>query len=112
LHVFNKIDKINDPDLFRSLLGQYPGSRFVSAKTGEGMGRMIQTLESYLDITRATIVASIPPDDGDKLNMLSSLGHLIDSETDNGVLKVKVKIPVDRLGKLESEGIDFTRIKD
>lgn len=112
LHVFNKIDKINDPDLFRSLLTQYPGSRFVSAVTGEGMGRLMETLESYLDITRVTVIASILPDDGSKLNILGSLGQLIDSETDNGILKVKVKLPVSRLGKLESEGIEFIRSSD
>lgn len=112
LHVFNKIDKLNDPDLFRSLLGQYPGSRFASAVTGEGMARLVETLEYYLDKSRATVMASIPPRDGDKLSLLSSLGQLIDSETDNGILKVKVKIPVNRLGKLESKGIDFIRLKD
>ncbi|UCC80820.1 MAG: GTPase HflX [Candidatus Zixiibacteriota bacterium] len=112
LHVFNKIDKINDPDLFRSLLGQYPGSRFVSAVTGEGMGRLMETLESYLEITRVTVIANIHPDDGRKMNILGSLGQLIDSETYDGILKVKVKLPVNRLGKLESEGIEFIRSSD
>lgn len=112
LNVFNKIDKINDPGLFRSLLAQYPGSRFVSAVTGEGMGRLMETLESYLESTRVTVIANIHPDDGTKMNMLGSLGQLIDSETDDGVLKVKVKLPVNRLGKLESEGIEFIRSSD
>jgi len=112
LHVFNKIDRRNDPDLFRSLLGLYPGSRFVSAITGEGMGRLVETLEDYLEQSRTTVMADIHPDDAGKLNLLSSLGHLIDSATDNGILKVKVKLPINRLGKLKSEGIKFIRLYD
>lgn len=112
LHIFNKIDKLNDPDLFRSLLGQYPGSRFASAVTGEGMARLVESLEFYLDKSRVTVMANIPPHDSDKINLLSSLGQLIDSETDDGILKVKVKLPVNRLGKLTSKGIEFVRLKD
>lgn len=112
LHVFNKIDRHNDPDLFRFLLGKYPGSRFLSAITGEGTARFIETLDTRLEQFKTTVIADIPPDDGSRLNMLNSLGQMIDSVADNGVLKVTVKIPIIRLGKLISSGIKFVRIDD
>jgi hypothetical protein len=31
---------------------------------------------------------------------------------DNGILKVTVKIPINRLGKLKSSGINFLRIEE
>jgi GTP-binding protein HflX len=112
LHIFNKIDKIDNPGLFRSLLAQYPGSKFVSAITGEGMGRLMETLESYLETNRTTVIVKIHPDNGHKLNTVNSIGQLLDSETDNGILKVKVRLPVNRLGKLVSEGIEFEEASD
>lgn len=112
LHVFNKIDKRNDPDLFRSLLGQYPGSRFISAVTGEGTTRLSETLNSRLEQSTATVVADISPGDGSKLNLINSIGQLIDSVADDGILKVTVKIPINRLGKLKSSGINYLRIED
>jgi GTP-binding protein HflX len=112
LHAFNKIDKRNDPDLFRILLGKYPGSRFLSAVTGEGSARLIDTLNTRLEKSRTTVVADIPPDDGSQLNLVNSIGQVIDSVADDGILKVTVKLPINRLGKLKSSGIKFVRIVD
>lgn len=107
IHVFNKTDKRNDPDLFRSLLSRYPGSRFVSAITGDGMDKLLRSLEGVMEDSRITVIASIAPGQKDKINLIGSLGHLLDSATDDGVLKVKVKLPRMYLGKLRREGIDF-----
>lgn len=111
MNVFNKIDKRNDPDLFRSLLGRYPGSRFVSAITGEGMTKLRSDLDQMIETSKITIVARIEPEHGDKLNLVSSLGHLLDSFSDDGVLKVTVRLPERMLGKLRSEGIEFAKLE-
>jgi GTP-binding protein HflX len=112
MHVFNKIDLRNHPDLFRSLLGKYPGTRFVSAVTGEGMKRVISDLESFLERSRVTVTARITSGNREKLNLISSVGHLIDSVTDDGVLQVRARIPRIALGKLKSEGIELTEMED
>ncbi len=111
LHLFNKIDKRNDPDLFRSLLGRYRGSRFVSAVTGEGTSKLRADLDQFIETSKVTIVARIEPDHGGKLNLVSSLGHLLDSVSDDGVLKVTVRLPEKVLGKLKSEGIEFVILR-
>lgn len=107
MNLFNKRDIRNDPDLFRALLGRYPGSRFVSAKTGEGMNQIRADLDQLIETSKVTIVARIEPDHGDKINLVSSLGHLLNSVSDDGVLKVTVRLPERVLGKLKSEGIEF-----
>lgn len=111
INVFNKIDKKNDPDLFRFLLARYPGSRFVSAITGEGMNKLMADLDTLIETSKVTVVARIEPDHGHKLNLVSSLGHLLDSVSDDGVLKVKVKLPQRALGKLKSEGIEYVILR-
>lgn len=111
MNVFNKIDKRSDPDLFRFLLGRYPGSRFVSAITGEGMNKLKADLDQLIETSKVTIIARIEPDHGGKLNLVSSLGHLLDSFSDEGILKVTVRLPERMLGKLKSEGIEFVKVK-
>ena len=109
IQVFNKTDLRNDPDLFRSLLGRYPGSRFISAATGEGMDKLVRSLEAMIEDSKATVIASIDPGRRDQINLIGSLGHLLDSAADDGVLKVKVKLPRVYLGKLRREGISFVQ---
>lgn len=105
IHVFNKIDLRHEPDLFRLLLGRYPGARFISAATGEGIRRVKSDLESCLEGSKVTITARIESNPGKNLNLISSLGHLLDSVSDDGTLTVKARIPKTALGKLRAEGI-------
>ena len=107
IHIFNKIDLRNDPDLFRSLLGRYPGGRFISASTAEGIGRVRSDLESRLESSKVTITARIGSEEGGKLSLISSLGQLIDSVSEDEVLTVKARIPRTALGKLSAEGIEL-----
>jgi GTP-binding protein HflX len=107
INVFNKTDRRDDPDLFRSLLARYPGSRFVSAVTGDGMDKLVRSLETMIEDSKITVIVSIDPGQRDKINLIGSLGHLLDSAADDGVLKVKVKLPRVYLGKLRREGIEF-----
>lgn len=107
LYSFNKIDLRDDPDLFRSLLGRHPGSRFVSAATGEGIGRIRSDLESRLEDSKVTVTARISPEARDKLNLINSLGQLLDSVSDDGALTVKARIPRSALGRLRAGGIEL-----
>lgn len=109
IYVFNKIDLRNDPDLFRAMLGKYPGGRFVSAATGEGFKRLMADLESHLEKSRITVTVRIGAENRDKLNLINSLGHLIDSYTNDGVLQVRVRLPKTAIGKLKAEGIEFMK---
>jgi GTP-binding protein HflX len=112
IHVFNKIDKRQDPDLFRMLLSQYPGSRFISAITGEGAPRLIELLKTTFEKTMTTVIADMPPDDKDRINLVSSVGQVLDSITNDGILRIKVKLPINRLGRLKSANIEYITADD
>ncbi len=112
IHLFNKIDKFSDPEMFRLLLSKYSDARFISAVSKEGINRFLESLENYLEKSKATIIADIHPADGGKLSILRSFGQVIDSVDNNGVLKVKIRLPKVFLGKLNAESIEYQMLDD
>ena len=107
LPLFNKIDRRQDPDLFRQLLQRYPGARFISAVTGEGLGKLKIELQSYVEKSQATIIVKMAQDDQSKLSRLGSLSQIVDSTVVDGMILVTARLPESRLGKLKSEGMEF-----
>lgn len=107
LYVFNKIDLRNDPDLFRSLLQRYPGARFVSASTGEGFGRLKADFESSVDRSNVIVEARILSGSREKINLISSLGQLLESISEDGALRLRARVPRKALGRLRSKGIEL-----
>ncbi len=105
--VFNKIDQRHDPDLFRVLLGRYPGARFVSAASGEGLARLKSDLLDYLERSRVTIRVSLDVADGRSLGLVGSLAEIIESIPQDGAVVLRARLPEARLGRLKREGINF-----
>jgi len=112
IYIFNKIDLRHDPDLFRALLGRFPKARFVSAETEEGIGKIISDLENYLESGKVTITAKIKSGIREKINLISSLGHIIDSVSNDGVFQVKARVPRTAIGRLQAEGIELIETED
>jgi len=110
IQIFNKIDLRADHDLFRSLLPRYPGSRFVSAATREGIGRVIGDLGAQFEKEMVIISAKLDRDSMEKLNLISAAGQILDSIGEDGYLEVKARIPKTILGKLRSQGIEITQL--
>ncbi len=110
LPIFNKIDQRNDPDLFRQLLVRYPGARFISAASGEGINRARAEIERYLEYSKSTILVNIEIGDSKKFGIVNAAGQVLDSNAENGYMKMKIRLPSSRLGKLKSEGIEFSRL--
>jgi len=105
--VFNKIDRINNPDLYRNLLKQYPEAHFVSAATGEGLSRLKDDLEIYMDRSHVTILATIDSNDSRGFGLLQSLAYISEASSSDGITRLKARLPAWRLGKLKSHGLEF-----
>jgi GTP-binding protein HflX len=112
LPLFNKIDRRNDPDLFRQLLQRYPGARFISATSGEGINKLKSELQAYLEKSHVVILAKIADSSNNRFGRLSSWAQIIDSTVVDGIIQIKAKLPKSHLGKLKSEGIEFIVVKD
>jgi GTP-binding protein HflX len=109
--IFNKIDRRNDPDMFVGLMRQYPGARFVSASTGEGLSKLKEDIENYLERSRVTIIVTLDPSDSRGYGLLQSVAYISDTESEDGVIRLRARLPEARLGKLKSRGIEFEVIE-
>jgi hypothetical protein len=52
-------------------------------------------------------MAEIPVEEGEKMNLMGSFGHILDSTAENNHLVLKLKIPQKLLGKLAQNNIDY-----
>jgi GTP-binding protein HflX len=110
--VFNKIDQRNDPDLYVGLLRQYPGARFISASTGEGLSKLKEEIENYVERARITIMVTLNPSDSRSYGLLQSIAYVSETTSLDGVIQLKARLPESRLGKLKGQGIAFEVIKE
>lgn len=60
LIVFNKIDKLADPSVVPSLRHKFPGSVFISIKTGEGIDTLIRRISDFVEGGIVTVEVRIP----------------------------------------------------
>lgn len=107
LPIFNKIDLKNDPDLYRAILGRFPGAHFISAVTKEGLPRLIADLENYLERSRVTIEITVDASNGRILKLINSLAYIVESRTTDETIVLKARLPKSRLGKLKGQGVEF-----
>ncbi|HBZ01070.1 MAG TPA: GTPase HflX [candidate division Zixibacteria bacterium] len=112
LPIFNKIDLKNDPDLYRAILGRFPGAHFISATTKEGLPRLIADLETYLERSRVTIEITVDASNGRILKLINSLAYIVESRATDETIELKVRLPKSRLGKLKGQGVDFRVIDE
>jgi GTP-binding protein HflX len=105
--VFNKIDRVNEPDLYMLLMRQYPGAHFVSAVSGEGIAKLREDLQGYMEHSRVTILVTLDPSDSSGFGLLNSQAFIAETNSTNGRLQLKARLPESRLGKLKSLGIKF-----
>lgn len=70
LVALNKVDRLENPELVSEQLAEYPNSVAVSAKSGYGIGDLLNRIEGVLQITRKTVTLLIPYSRGDVVSAL------------------------------------------
>ncbi len=78
LIVFNKIDKLADRELADSYLKRFPGSVAISAKTGEGVASLVQTLQDTLASWRLRLHFRIPSKESALVAEVHRVGHVLE----------------------------------
>ncbi len=111
LIIFNKIDLVNNPDLRRNMLLNYPGCRFVSAKTGEGIDLLKETLENACAGLYTELEVKTPENDAKTIALISKLMQIFSSSLENGNLVLRGKILKIDIPKLEKEGVRVEVVK-
>src|SRR5436853_5838024 len=93
LIVFNKIDKLPNRDLVESYLKRFPGSVAISARTGEGMGNLVQALETALSSWRLRSRFRIPSDQSALIAEIHRVGHVLDLRYDRDDALIIAHVP-------------------
>jgi len=107
LHVFNKIDRL-DNDALLSLQERvrdtYPDSIFVSALAEHGLEPLLRALVTRVRKMRPVSEIRIPASDGRLLAELHREGEVIDQRSEDSVLVLHVRATEALIGRLKRGG--------
>lgn len=96
--VFNKIDKLEEKVILKDLSADYQVK--LSAKTGEGIEFLLETLETVLRNERIYLEKSYPYEEAGQIQSIRKYGELLEEEyTEDGIL-VKAYVPAELYGQL------------
>lgn len=93
LVVFNKTDRVSNPDAVEAALLRHPGSVAVSVKTGDNLAAFVEELQNQLAAWRLRQQFRVPQSDSAALAELHRAGHVIDIRYEGDDALVTAHIP-------------------
>lgn len=93
LLVFNKTDRVSNPESIRTALLRHPHSVAVSVKTGDNLGAFVEELQNQLSAWRMRQKFRIPQSGSAALAELHRAGHVIDIRYEGDDALVTAHIP-------------------
>lgn len=96
--VFNKVDVKEDDELPRDLHSDYQVR--ISAKTGEGLGQLIDTLENILRSQKIYLERLFSYQEAGKIQTIRKYGELLAEEYQADGIAVKAYVPAELFGSL------------
>src|SRR5256885_7926970 len=101
LIVFNKIDKLQNPDLIDTYLRRFPGSVSISAGTGESMNSLVQALQETLSAWRLRSRFKIPASESALIAEIHRVGHVLELHYEGEGALIVAHVPPELAQKLE-----------
>ena len=111
LIVFNKIDKLPPPspgygvagnrELAESYTKRFPASVAISARTGEGVNKLVQALEDALASWRLRSRFRIPSNESALIAEIHRVGHVLELRYEGNDALIVAHVPPDLAQKLE-----------
>ncbi len=93
LIVFNKIDKLPNPDLIESYVKRFPGSVAISARTGENVAGLVQALQDTLSSWRLRSRFRIPSKESALIAEIHRVGHVLELRYDGDDAIIVAHVP-------------------
>src|SRR6201997_3216279 len=100
LIVFNKIDAVENPELAESYLKRFPGSVAISARTGAGVGNLVQALQEALAAWRLRSRFRIPVSESALIAEIHRVGHVLELRYEGGDAVIVAHVPPQLESKL------------
>ncbi len=91
--VFNKIDRLDNREMIEAYLARFENSVAISAKTGEGVSQLVQTLEKALKAWRMRSEFRIPVTESALLAEIHRVGHVLELRYDGDDAVVLAHVP-------------------
>ena len=93
LIVFNKIDHLKNRELAGIYAKRFPGSVAISARTGEGMGNLVQALENALSSWRLRSRFRIPANESPLIAEIHRVGHVLEVRYEGNDALIVAHVP-------------------
>ena len=101
LIVFNKIDKLQNRELAETYVKRFPGSVAISARTGEGVNKLVQALQNALSEWRLRSRFRIPASEAALIAEIHRVGHVLELHYEGEGALIVAHIPPELAQKLE-----------
>jgi GTPase len=93
LIVFNKIDNLPNSELADSYLKRFSGSVAISARTGEGVNKLVQLLEDALSSWRLRSRFRIPANESALIAEIHRVGHVLELRYEGSDAVIVAHVP-------------------
>jgi GTPase len=93
LIVFNKIDNLPNRELAGSYLKRFPRSVAISARTGEGVNKLVQALEDALSSWRLRSRFCIPSNESALIAEIHRVGHVLELRYEGSDAVIVAHVP-------------------
>jgi GTPase len=101
LIVFNKIDNLTDCELAETYVKRFPGSVAISARTGEGVDKLVQALQQALSSWRLRSCFRIPANETALIAEIHRVGHVLELKYEGEWALIVTHVPPNLAQKLE-----------
>ncbi|MDQ6654381.1 MAG: GTPase HflX [Verrucomicrobiota bacterium] len=91
--VFNKIDAVGNPDLVEAYRRRFPRSAAISARTGEGVGALVQALQDEVSSWHLNLRFAVPITEAGLLAEIHRVGHVLDLRYEGELAIVTAHVP-------------------
>jgi len=93
LIVFNKIDNLQNRDLIDTYLRRFPGSVAISARTGEGVSKLVVALQEALSAWRLRSRFKIPASESALIAEIHRVGHVLELKYEGNDAIIVAHVP-------------------
>jgi GTP-binding protein HflX len=101
LIVFNKIDNLPNRELAETYVNRFPSSVAISARTGEGVNRLVQALQDTLSAWRLRSRFRIPASESALIAEIHRVGHVLELRYEDDGALIVAHVPPELAQKLE-----------
>ena len=93
LMVFNKVDRVQSPEIVGRYLHEFPRSVAVSAKTGQGIADLLAELGAALRPIREFVELNVPHSNSAAISRLHEVAQVVEREYEGDCARFKARIP-------------------